>query len=88
MIFGRHEMDVRNNIQISNANFQSTEDIQFFGKTIYRKLNFNNILKKENRVSGMIWRGRNVLSQKFLKNIVFMCSMASIIVRNSLMVKI
>ena len=50
MLFGRHEMDVQNNIHISKVNLQSTEDIIFFGMTIDCKLYFNkyvnNVLNK------------------------------------------
>ena len=38
MIFGRHEVDVRNNIHIANVYLQSTEDIKFLGITIDCKL--------------------------------------------------
>ena len=34
MIFGRHEMDVQDNIYISNVNLQSTEVRKFLGITI------------------------------------------------------
>ena len=71
MKFDRHEMDVQNKIYVSNISLQSTEDIRFFGIIIYCKLNFNkhvnNVLNKVNKVSGMICRGRNILSQKIHK---------------------
>ena len=61
-------MDVRNNIHILNANLQITDNTKFLGKTIDCKLKFNkhvnSVLNKVSRVSGMIWRGRNILAQK------------------------
>ena len=69
MLFGRHEMDIHNNIHISNVNLQSNYIVNLFGITIYRKLNFNkhanNILNKGTRASGMVRRDRYILSQKF-----------------------
>ena len=71
MIFAKHQMTLRSNIHISNAYLQSTENIQLLGITISRKVNFNKhvnkVLNKVSRISAMVWKDSDILSQKIRK---------------------